>query len=138
MNYLLDVNVLVAWGWEDHEHHELASRWIKVLKTSKADTKLFTCPITELGFVRVSMYRSSGQVTCHQAGRVLKTMLESLENKHGFLRDEITSYEWPKWCKGASQTTDAHLLQLAENHGAVFATLDKKIPRAYVIDGLQD
>ncbi len=28
MRYLLDVNVLVAWGWEDHLDHERAAKWI--------------------------------------------------------------------------------------------------------------
>lgn len=28
MKLLLDVNVLVAWGWMDHQDHERVARWI--------------------------------------------------------------------------------------------------------------
>ena len=28
MSHLLDVNVLVAWGWSDHVDHQRTVRWI--------------------------------------------------------------------------------------------------------------
>ena len=30
--YLLDVNVLVAWGWADHADHLRAAKWIGSMK----------------------------------------------------------------------------------------------------------
>jgi hypothetical protein len=46
MNYLLDVNVLVAWGWSDHVDHERTAAWIGVARRRKA-TKLMTSAIPE-------------------------------------------------------------------------------------------
>jgi predicted nucleic acid-binding protein len=137
MKYLLDVNVLVAWGWQTHEFHHPVANWIERIQTTGTGHQVFTSPITELGFVRVSMQISRGKVSCQQAGQVLKNMLASLGTKHGFLVDNTNSYEWPKWCKGAAQTTDAHLQMLSESHGVVLATLDKRIPSAYIIEKLQ-
>jgi predicted nucleic acid-binding protein len=37
------------------------------------------------------------------------------------------------WCQSSSRTTDAHLLELAETHGAKFATLDTGIPGVFLI-----
>jgi len=48
MNYLLDVNVLVAWGWSDHVDHERTAAWIGIARRRKA-TKLMTSAIPELG-----------------------------------------------------------------------------------------
>jgi hypothetical protein len=39
----------------------------------------------------------------------------------------------PAWAKTAKQTTDGHLVRLAEAHGALLATLDQKIPGSYLI-----
>jgi hypothetical protein len=39
----------------------------------------------------------------------------------------------PKWTKSPAQTTDGHLLQLASANGAVLATLDVGIPKAFLI-----
>jgi hypothetical protein len=60
-------------------------------------------------------------------------MLASLGPAHCFLPDDLPATEWPTWCKGASQTTDAHLQALAAAHGAQLATLDTSIPGAFVI-----
>ena len=57
MKYLLDVNVLVAWGWADHVEHERTVTWIAAAKRRKA-TMLITSPIPQLGFVRVSVQRT--------------------------------------------------------------------------------
>ena len=137
MNYLLDVNILVSWGWEDHESHDLVAHWIEKLKTQNG-AKLLTTSITELGFVRITMQRSRNQVSCHQAGRILSSMLKSLGNMHQFLPDNQNAEKWPDWCKGSAQTTDAHLIKLVKSHDAVLATLDKRIPNAHLLTGVQD
>src|SRR6266700_385136 len=48
MSYLLDVNALIALGFEPHEFHRRVVHWI-----SKSAPEFATCSITELGFVRV-------------------------------------------------------------------------------------
>ena len=133
MNYLLDVNVLVAWGWSDHENHTRVTRWIGSFKgTRKA--RLWTSAIPELGFVRVSLHRAGGALDISEAVSTLASMLHSLGNHHAFISDDRSATAgFPEWCGGASRTTDGHLLLLAKVHGLELATLDTGIPGAYLI-----
>ena len=130
MNYLLDVNVLVAWGWSDHVDHERTAAWIGVARRRKA-TKLMTSAIPELGFVRVSVQRTGGGVTVAAAAETLASMVAALGARHVQLADDQAAF--PEWCSAASRTTDAHLLKLAAAHGAKLATLDTGIPGAFLI-----
>lgn len=132
MKYLLDVNVLVAWGWLDHEDHQRVVSWIKT-ELQKKRSLFLTSAIPELGFIRVSVQRSQGEVTIIEASDVLKSMLEALSPRHQFLPDDLSACHWPTWCKTASRTTDAHLLSLAKTHKAQLATLDQGIPGAFLI-----
>lgn len=132
MRYLLDVNLLVAWGWSDHAEHDRVAAWIGQMKRVRS-AKLCTSPIPELGFVRVSVQRTGGQVSPAEAGRTLAGMLASLESHHSFLPDDQPATDWPDWCRGAGQTTDAHLATLAAKHEAQLATLDTAIPGAFVL-----
>ena len=132
MNYLLDVNVLVAWGWADHSEHERVTRWIEARITTRGD-RLLTSAIPQIGFVRVSAQRSGGQITPEVSGKVLAGLVAVLGNKHEFLPDDQEATVWPNWCTGASKTTDAHLLTLASAHGARLATLDGGIPGAFLL-----
>ncbi|MEP6668422.1 MAG: TA system VapC family ribonuclease toxin [Chthoniobacter sp.] len=133
MRYLLDVNVLVAWGWADHADHERAARWIHRIRKKKGD-HLLTSAIPQLGFVRVSVQRTGGQILPEAAGQVLAGMLRSLGAAHQFVPDDQEAVRWPAWCTAAARTTDAHLIELATIHGAKLATLDQGIPGAIVID----
>ena len=47
---LLDVNVLLALAWPNHQHHGAAHRWFG--KSGKHGWA--TCAVTELAFVRLS------------------------------------------------------------------------------------
>lgn len=129
MHYLLDVNMLVAWGWRDHADHDRVVRWIAERKMTQG-AKLFTSAIPEMGFVRVSVQRSIGRISVQQAAEVLEGMLKSLGQLHQFLPDDLGATEWPDWCGSAARTTDAHLLLLAQRHGLELATLDAGIPGA--------
>jgi uncharacterized protein len=128
--YLLDVNVLLAWGWSDHVDHERTVRWIASEK-KKPQAMLATCAIVQIGFVRVSVHRSLGQVSVAEAAEILGGMLKTLGENHVFLPDDADGLTWPGWCRNASQTTDAHLAVLAQKHGLELATLDEGIPQAY-------
>ncbi|HLB32795.1 MAG: hypothetical protein A3F67_07515 [Verrucomicrobia bacterium RIFCSPHIGHO2_12_FULL_41_10] len=132
MKYLLDVSILVAWGWMTHDHYQIVDRWFA--RELKKESALFlTSSITELGFVRVSGQRSEGKITTQEASEMLQKMLQKLAPFHRFLADDLPMGHWPTWCKNASQTTDAHLLLLAEKHGTQLVTLDRKIPGALLI-----
>ena len=71
MKYLLDVNVLVAWGWSDHVEHERTATWIAAARKQKTTT-LLTSAIPELGFMRVSVQRT--QVKDFSALKDMKTL----------------------------------------------------------------
>lgn len=132
MNYLLDVNILVAWGWSDHVDHERTAAWIGAARKQRTTT-LMTSAIPELGFVRVSVQRTGGRVTVAEATETLAGMVAALGARHVQLADDQAVRQFPEWCSAASRTTDAHLLALAEAHGARLATLDTGIPGAFVI-----
>lgn len=132
MNYLLDVTVLVAWGWSDHVDHERTAAWIGAAKRQRA-TKLMTSAIPELGFVRVSVQRTEGRVTVAEAAETLAGMVAALGARHVLLADDQAARRFPEWCSSASRTTDAHLLDLASANGAKLATLDTGIPGAFLI-----
>jgi hypothetical protein len=84
VNYLLDVNVLVAWGWSDHVDHERTVAWIGAARRRKT-TRLMTSTIPELGFVRVSVQRTAGRVTVAEATETLAGMMTALGTKHDSL-----------------------------------------------------
>jgi predicted nucleic acid-binding protein len=132
VKYLLDVNVLVAWGWFDHIDHERTVRWLASARRQR-NTLLLTSVIPELGFVRVSVQRTGGRVTVQAAGETLAGMTASLGVRHRFLADDWPVRTFPEWCRQASRTTDAHLVQLADAHGARLVTLDTGIPDALLV-----
>lgn len=133
MTYLLDVNVLVAWGWSDHVDHCRAARWIGRMR-KKRGVILMTSAISELGFVRVSVQRAPRLVFIPEATATLRSMLISLQSSHRFLPDDLSStVPLPDWCRMATQSTDAHLLLLAKSHAAELATLDAGIPGGFLI-----
>ena len=132
MKYLLDVNVLVAWGWSDHVDHERTVTWIAATRR-QSGAALLTSAIPQLGFVRVSVQRTRGRVTVREAGGTLAGMLGTLGARHVFLPDDRPAAGFPDWCHSPSRTTDAHLVDLAQAHGARLATLDTGIPGAFLV-----
>ena len=132
MKFLLDVNVLVAWGWADHADHGRVEKWLARERANP--TSLFlTSPIPELGFVRISVQRAEGQISVADAAEALTGMVVALGGKHAFVSDDAASRRFPPWCTTASRTTDAHLAALAANQGAKLATLDERIPGAFLL-----
>jgi predicted nucleic acid-binding protein len=129
MKYLLDVNALIALGLEFHTLHLRVARWIE----SEPASSYLTCPITELGFVRV-IAQVSAYGTDVQAAKMLLLRIRNNKTKHiEFVLDGEEIATLPAWAKTPAQTTDGHLVQLAKSNGAVLATLYKGIPGAYLI-----
>ena len=128
MNYLLDVNALVALGLSHHALHDRVARWLQ----SQATPQLGTCSITELGFIRVLSQATAYGLSMAQARTLLLRMKKAGPRPFLFLVDDQDISRLPTWVKSAKQTTDGHLLQLAHAKGAVLATLDERIPGAYL------
>lgn len=132
MRYLLDVNALVALGFVEHEFYERVYSWLQSLGEGGAP-ELATCSITETGFVRVSAQVSRYGLTVSQARSVLLQLKQASALKFAFIADDHDISQLPGWVRTPKQITDGHLLQLARTNGAVLATLDRKIPGAFLI-----
>ena len=129
MTYLLDVNALVALGFTHHEFHDRVAAWVKALRFPA----MVTCPITELGFVRVHAQAPSYGSTVTQARTLLLRMKRAEALPFTFIPDDHDVSQLPTWAKSPRQTTDGHLSELARANGAVLATLDARNPGAYLI-----
>jgi len=118
MNYLLDVNALIAWHHPDPaDRHERVHAWWARVKPSE----LSTCAIVDLGFLRVSM---------RIYGYDRETARDALE----LVKRDVTGYvgnlpppRLARWVLSHKQTTDAYLCQLAAAHGLQLATFDNGI-----------
>jgi len=132
MKYLLDVNTLLALVLLEHEFHARVAGWLGRLRAS-GTPELATCSITELGFVRVLAQAQQYGFSVVQA----RELLLSVKNNEGilwtFILDNRDISHLPKWVRTPKQTTDGHLAELARANEAILATLDRRIPGAFVI-----
>ena len=113
MSWLLDVNLILASRWTTHPDYFAAKAWIDSV------ARFYTTPVTELGFVRISLsaaYRASWAET--------RESLNKLHSRRGyqFLPDDVDGITAPE--TSSKDTTDAHLVTLAKRHGLKLATLD--------------
>jgi len=129
VKYLLDVNALVALGFIHHEFHDRMAGWVR----AQQFPPLATCSITELGFVRVLAQASDYGLTVAQARTLLLRLKKAAALPLAFIADSHDISHLPSWVKTPKQTTDGHLAQLASANDAVLATLDERIPGAYLI-----
>lgn len=128
MIYLLDVNALVALGFINHEFHGRVASWIR-----STSPHLATCPITELGFVRVLAQAPAYGFTVAQASTVLLRLKRNRVSHFSFIADNHEVSHLPNWVRAPKQITDGHLVQLATAHDAILATLDENIPGSHLI-----
>lgn len=126
MTYLLDVSTLLAWLWEDHEHHDRVLRWQK-------EQALAVCPITELGFLRISTQPVFGATTT-EAREMLSAWHKKIQPKYISCDLPVLSSERAPI---SGKTTDFYLASLAEKHGMRWATLDETSGHktAFVVPG---
>ena len=132
MKYLLDVNTLLALVVLEHEFHARVASWAQRLDASGVP-QLATCSITELGFVRVLGQAQQYGWSVAQARELLLKVKTSDAIRWIFIPDDRDISHLPRWVRTPKQTTDGHLAELARANGAVLATLDRRIPGAFVI-----
>lgn len=118
MNYLLDVNALIAWAHVYSASHATFQRWAK----SRGFKTLATCAHVELGFIRVSM-QGFGYTR-----ETAETALAEMKRRTGGFITIAPSPQLAAWAKTAAQTSDAYLVQLATSAGLTLATLDRGVP----------
>lgn len=122
MTYLLDVSTIIALLWQTHADHAKVSTWAK-------GKKLAVCPITELGFIRVSTSKAFN-LPMTDARKLLENFVVSVE----FVPDDLRVLEGAA-APTSAKTTDWYLANLAQKHGMQWATLDQsaKHPAASLI-----
>lgn len=132
MKYLLDLNALVALGFLQHEFDQRVALWVRSL-SSKGAAELATCSITELGFVRVLAQASQYGFTVAHARALLLRLKREGSARFTFIADDHDVARLPAWVKTPKQATDGHLAQLAKANGGILATLDTRIPGAFLV-----
>ncbi len=117
MTYLLDVNVLLAAIWDEHPNHQRAFEWIK-------DKSLAVCPISELGFIRISTNaKSSFNAPMEKTRELLKRFLS--ERNSARIPDDLPALESNP--QKSDEVTDGYLAELAARHDMKLATMDDGI-----------
>jgi uncharacterized protein len=121
---LLDVNVLMALGWSNHEHHEAAHGWFG------SQQRWATCALTETAFVRLSSNPAvvGSIVTPQQAAIGLEKMTAHSGHVFWEATPSLSRLSCPAaWVQGHRQVTDSYLLALAEHHQGRLVTFDKRL-----------
>jgi toxin-antitoxin system PIN domain toxin len=123
MKYLLDVNVLLALTWPNHEFHQAAHQWWRASRKIWA-----TCAITEMAFIRLSSNPAftSAAVTPYEAATLLEQLVSL--GRHEYW-DELPRVNRDQFRKiaGHKQITDFYLAHLSSSHRAKLATFDRAI-----------
>ena len=124
---LLDVNVLLALAWPNHQFHSAA-----LLRLEANDDTWATCALTELGFIRISSNAAVVGIskTPGETANLLAAMVR--DRRHVYL-DALPSpvsqaflASWEENLSG-KQVTDAYLLALARESGAKLLTFDTRM-----------
>ena len=116
MTYLLDVSTLLALLWENHVFNERVTRW-------QENQLLAICPVTELGFLRISTQPSFG-LSPAEARHLLSEWKKV--RTPVFIPCDLTPLEGDA-PPNSGKTTDFYLASLAAKHGMQWATLDRGI-----------
>jgi predicted nucleic acid-binding protein len=113
VKYLLDVSSLIALLWVDHVHHLTVKNWA-------TDKEIALCPITELGFIRISSHPNMGGDMA--TVRDVRDRWLKARNPEFIACDLQVLEGQPSPSSG--KTTDWYLANLAQSKGMKWATLD--------------
>lgn len=124
---LLDVNVLLAIAWPNHQFHAVVLEWLR-----KRPGPWATCALTELGFIRLSSNPRVVGVT--KSPREAASLLASLvaDSRHVYF-DALPSPASGTFLStlesilGFQQLTDAYLPWLAKQKNAKLITFDMRL-----------
>jgi hypothetical protein len=124
---LLDVNVLLALAWPNHQFHAVA-----VERLEGSNDRWATCALTQLGFIRLSS-NPAAVGTAESPGAAARLLGEMVsEPLHVYLEvlpPPVSKTFVPLFDRilGSQQVTDAYLLRLAQAHGATLVTFDVRL-----------
>ena len=109
--------MLIAAVWRDHQDQVGVDRWLRGKQTA-------TCPLSELGFLRIS----SGETFPFRAEpQLCRDALSEFLRKHRcrFVPDDFSPQRIA--AQSSREFTDLYLAELAEQHRMKLATLDTRI-----------
>ena len=126
---MLDLNLLLALAWPLHIHHDPAhSRFDREALPGWA-----TCPLTQLGFVRLSSDPAftSDAVSPTEALTLLQdiTAMDGHEFRSNNVDCVSAAFANVMQIAGHRQVTGAYLLSLARKRSGCLATLDRRMSR---------
>ncbi len=112
MKYLLDVNVLLAAIWTNHSRHLECFTWL-------AGKELVICPLTELGFLRISTNKKAINAPMKKARDLLERFLE--ERCITRIPDDLPALQ--SAARTSEEVTDHYLANLAAKQRSKLATI---------------
>lgn len=125
--FLLDINVLVALLWANHEQHNVATSWFR----KHQQGMWATCPLTQAGFVRVSSNPRVFPDAPSPAKAVELLEANLRHSRHCFWKDEIpfaaAISRFGDRLTAHQQVSDAYLFGLAIHKRGLLATFDTSI-----------
>lgn len=125
---LLDVNVLVPLLWPPHIKYNAAQAWF----TKAREEGWATCPITELGCIRILASPAVSQTALTVASAATLLAQSLTDPYRQFWPDDLPlddaafAASLPH-IQGPRQVTDRYLLALAATHGGTLATFDRSL-----------
>ncbi|MSU66773.1 MAG: VapC toxin family PIN domain ribonuclease [Opitutus sp.] len=127
MIHLLDINVMIAAAWPAHIAHGPTVRWF-ARRQSTGVLDIATCPLTELGFLRLSLVLKGYAPDLAQAQEALRLLMQGSQRRHHFWSDALPARRLPDWVLGPQQITDGYLVALVVKNSGRLVTLDTSIP----------
>lgn len=126
MRHLLDVNVALAALINTHPHHDTVRAWLP-------GKSIVLCPVTELGFLRISTNRRAYGLPMSGVRQSLERF--AAERKADRVPADLNALDSRP--KASEEVTDHYLADLAKKHGLKLATLDERLdhPSAELISG---
>lgn len=121
MKHLLDVNVLLAAIWQQHPDFSKADAWL-------AGRQVATCPLSELGFLRVSTAPKALNADMAASRQLLRAFLE--KHQAEFIPADLPALKATP--RKSEEVTDLYLAELAASNGMKLATFDGRIKHAAV------
>lgn len=121
MTYLLDVNALLAAIIQNHPNHAVTDAWLR-------SKKLAVCPLSELGFLRISTHPKAYNHRMSIARQALQDFMA--HNQVEFIAADLPALKATAAKSG--DLTDRYLGELAARHNVKLATLDAGIKHVAV------
>lgn len=120
---LLDVNVLLALAWPNHQHHSAAHDWFG----AQARHGWASCALTELAFIRLSAnpaYTPSA-VSPQEAAGLLEQLLRHRHHRF-WSSPPAAEAKLFSFSLGHEQVTDAYLASVARHEKGRLVTFDPR------------